>query len=274
MRPSSGKFYLTALLVALSVFALSFTARTHTRALQIGADVSVVTAPVENVLAIAGHRVAGVVAYVDELLRMRQENAHLRAEVQSLQARLATQTNASGEVGQLKKLLSLKQQNLAHQKTHSALVIGRAPSDWFNTVTINAGSDAGVRRGDPVLGAGGIAGTVVSVAAHTSRVMLLPDPESSVGARVAGSGDAGVLSGTGKPDSLKLEFFSSTVNVKRGDVVVTSGLGNTGLPAGLPLGQVMSVHRGDFGLVVDGVVQPYVNFNRLDTVLVVIGPSS
>ncbi|HQJ51825.1 MAG TPA: rod shape-determining protein MreC, partial [Anaerolineae bacterium] len=53
------------------------------------------------------------------------------------------------------------------------------------------------------------------------------------------------------------------------DIVLTSGIGGT-FPKRLVIGQVVSVHGSDVEMFLEIVVQSAVNFDRLESVLVIL----
>ena len=119
-----------------------------------------------------------------------------------------------------------------------ARVIGRSADHWWQQMTLNRGSADGVEEQSMVMAASGLVGQVVDTTPHTSRVLLLTDANSRVGVVVNGGRIAGVLQGSGSSTGV-VEFFTKTVPIKKGDLVMTSGLSSRFLP-NLPVGKVLS----------------------------------
>lgn len=194
------------------------------------------------------------------------ENEGLKKDFESvevLQARLAELESANAR---LKDLLQFKEDTPA--KYTAAKVIGRNPSKWFSTVSIALGAADGVQPDAPVVSRSGLIGRVLSVDAKESTVLLLTDPESGVGATVEGSRDYGVVLGGNGPDTLLMQFFSRDAAVAPGDRVVTSGIGSK-FPAGILIGEVVSVYVPKPGLVKEATVKPAADMNHLEEVMVV-----
>jgi len=149
-----------------------------------------------------------------------------------------------------------------------AEVVGRNPDNWLNMATINKGSADGVSVDDSVVTSLGLVGRVTKVTRTTATVMLMLDADSGVGGLVQRSRDAGVVVGQpGGGQTIRMKLFPRDPDVKAGDVIVTSGLGSF-FPKGLPIGKVISVSKGEYGLVKVADIQPFVNFDRLEEVLV------
>jgi rod shape-determining protein MreC len=99
-----------------------------------------------------------------------------------------------------------------------------------------------VRLGYPVIGPGGLVGEVVTVRHHTSAVRLLTDGKSEIGVTFGHQQEA-TLVGEGANRSLQVEYVPTTATVKRGELIVTSGLQGAAFPPGIPVARVSSVHR-------------------------------
>ncbi len=263
------RLYLAVVLVLALVFLESVTVHPRLSVSRVSGVVNTVLLPLEFGTHSAVQWVAGVVYSVGGAFSAEQENIQLRTQVARLQSQVASLQAVQGQNQRLKKLLKLRQGTLKKFHTLAAPVVGRSPVNWLDQIVIAAGSNQGIKYGDPVLSYGGMVGRVIAVGGQSSTVMLLPDPESAIGAMVARSGDAGVLEGNGEASTLKMQFFAAGANVRRGDLIVTSGLDGT-LPPGVPLGRVTATGQGDFGLVHQADVAPLANLDRLDTVLVVL----
>jgi rod shape-determining protein MreC len=151
----------------------------------------------------------------------------------------------------------------------AAQVVARNPNNWFSTVTLNRGANHGVRRDMVVVTAQGLVGRVSEVAPQTAKVMLITDPESGVGGLIQRSRDTGVVLGqTGDRARVIMKLFSPESAPLVGDKVITSGLGMV-FPKGLSIGEVVSVETGDYGLVRYVEIEPAVDLDRLEEVLII-----
>jgi rod shape-determining protein MreC len=263
------RLYLAAVLVLALVFLESVTVHPRLAVSRLSGVVNSVLLPLELGTHSAVQWTAGAVDAVGGAFSAERQNGALRAQVSRLEAQVASLQAVQGQNSRLKQLLKLRDNSLKRFHTLAAPVVGRSPVNWLDQIVIAAGSAEGVKYGDPVLSYGGMVGRVIAVGGQSATVMLLPDPESAIGAMVARSGDAGVLDGNGEASTLKMQFFAAGANVRRGDLIVTSGLDGT-LPPGVPLGRVTATGQGDFGLVHQADVAPLANLDRLDTVLVVL----
>ncbi len=121
-----------------------------------------------------------------------------------------------------------------------APIVGRSADHWWQQVTLGRGSKDGIKVGFIVMGHGGLVGRVVSVTPNSSRVLLISDPTSRVGAVVSRSRSMGFIRGQGSNRAV-MQFFDKVPDVRSGDVVSTSSVSQL-FPSGLPLGRVESVN--------------------------------
>ncbi len=198
-------------------------------------------------------------ARLDELER---ENAELRAQ-------LRTSELARNRAAELDALLRIA--GAGQYRTVPAQVIAVGPAQGFaSTATIDAGEIDGLRPEMTVLNGDGLVGRVKSVTRTTALVVLLKDATSSVGARLEGSMDLGILTGDGT-DTLALRVLDPQVTIAADDRVVTFGSsGGSPYVPGVPIGAVSRVESTPGQLVRLATVKPYVDFSALDLVGVVI----
>lgn len=123
--------------------------------------------------------------------------------------------------------------------TITAPVVGRSADRWWHQITLGKGSEDGIQVGYTVMGIGGVVGRVIQITPHTSRVLLVSDAISRVGATVSRNRNLGYVRGKDS-QTLMMQFFTKVADVKPGDEIVTSPLSNL-YPPGLPLGRVKSV---------------------------------
>lgn len=147
-------------------------------------------------------------------------------------------------------------------------VVGQEPNPYLRYITINVGQADGVAVGMPVVTGGAVlVGRVVETGPHTSKVRLVTDTGHSVAAMLQQSRATGLL--VGQADgSLRMIYIPQEDTVQVGDVVLTSGLGGA-FPRGLVLGQVTQVVKQDFALFQEAIVNPAVDYRRVELTLVV-----
>jgi len=165
----------------------------------------------------------------------------------------------------LRNLLDF-QKNITEQAV-AAEVIGKDPSTWFKTVVIDKGKADGLTKGLPVVMPQGIAGQVIETANHYSKVMLIIDRNSAVDALVQRTRARGVLKGE-STDQCRLDYVLRKKDVRIGDIIVSSGADGV-YPKGLRIGRVSDVIEHDGDIFHEVFLTPFVDFEKLEEVLVV-----
>lgn len=118
-----------------------------------------------------------------------------------------------------------------------AELIGVDPNPEHQEVVIDKGVSDGVFVGQPVLDARGLMGQVVEVSHFSSRVLLISDQTHSVPVQVLRSNLRLIAQGTGIDQQLELLHVNSTADIRVGDQLLSSGLGDR-FPVGYPVGVV------------------------------------
>lgn len=168
------------------------------------------------------------------------EVRQLEAQNQRLYNQLAAMGHIVEENQELRQLLQLKMPT-AYNKV-SAEVILRAPHQWYETLVIDQGFEAGLAVNQVVVNGNGVVGKLIEVTAKTSRVQLISHPESMVSCLIGKSNVPGVLTGRYRQKPAHLRYLQNFAKLHSGDPVVTSGLGGV-YPAGLVLGTIKTLRK-------------------------------
>jgi rod shape-determining protein MreC len=193
-----------------------------------------------------------------------------QAELADLRARLAAPDADRARLAELEALFGLVSRT-GHQVVAGTVVA--VDRSGGQSATIDRGSDDGLARDQAVITGSGLAGRVVATTGGTAVVRFLSDAQSAVGARLPGTGEAGIVRGTGRPGVLEMELIDPVVEVAAGDPVVTYGSpGAAPFPPGLLIGTVLD--PGDPAsprrIVTIGPAAP---MSRADVLAVVVEPA-
>jgi len=207
---------------------------------------------------------------VTHLGRTRNQIEKLRSDNAKLRAALLNRKNADAQLLKLKSILDLA--GTAGYKILNARVISQGSSQSFSqTITIDLGTNAGIKKNMTVLAETGIAGVVKEVYSHTALIMLATDPAFRVGVRIAGSQQIGILSGRGSRSG-RLQLLDNQTTVKVGDVLLSRGsVANRPFVPGVPVGYVTAVDNSAGAIAQSATVHLYTNFATLGVVAVVVG---
>jgi len=202
--------------------------------------------------------------------RLEKENRALRREVIGKEA--ALRDNA-----ELRRIVGLDREvGVDAYQPVSARVIGRNPTLWYATLTVDKGSSAGVHLNDPVIDGDGLVGRVSNVTGDAAVVTLITDHTSGVSAMINESGVNGVVvPALGNPNDLLLKYVARGSRVFRGQRVVTTGTTSSKFdslfPEGVPIGEVTRVDIDPGTLFQNVHVRPYAHLRSLDFVQILTG---
>lgn len=267
-RSRRMRFLLVLLITtSLVLITIDFRSKGDSPLDAVGRFVVTVLSPIQEGLAKIGRPIGNFVRGFTEVPSLRARVEALDRENAALQAQIEQQTDVFRENRSLRRLLGLRDR--LDLETVSAQVIGIGPSNFERTLFIDRGTSDGVRLGMPVIGGAGLVGRVIAAGPSSSEVLLIVDRSSSVAGRLAGSGETGILEGTGGA-TLRFEILNPDARVRKGDRVVTSGYDGGVYPAGVPIGIVTEVPKQQGALSRVVTVRPFVNFTGLDYLLLVV----
>jgi rod shape-determining protein MreC len=208
-------------------------------------------------------RLGGALSSRDVLIK---ENLNLKADQLRLRAQVQRLLALELENNQLKALMSSSVE--VQGKVLIAQLLAVATDPFVNQVVLNKGSTDNVYIGQPVLDANGVMGKVIQVSPLTSRVLLINDRHSGIPVQVARNGIRAIAVGDAFTGQLRLMHVPQTADVRSGDMLITSGLGDQ-FPEGYPVGQVTSVEK-DPGLQFATIlIEPSAHLDRSRGVLLV-----
>ncbi len=214
-----------------------------------------------------GHQLRAYVtprsSLLSEIDRLRQDNHRLR--VRDFQALEVFRENR-----RLRQMVQWK--GAQPWDLRLAKVIIDDPANWWRSVSLDIGSDDGIKVDDPVLSVQGLVGKVISVSGGRSKVALLGDPSCRVAAVLGNSGHGGIVTPSGQGAInrriVELKHLPSEADLAPGAEVLTSGAGGV-FPSGIPIGRLIDSQSYDFGLYSGARIRLRADLDRLDYVWVI-----
>ena len=267
----SPKRFWALLFVLVSLFCLIlFAARGRFQAPIASQTVSLILSPFQQAVSWVGSELDFVTSNIWEIVTVHEQNKMLRNEVNQLRQQNLQASDFAAENARLRELLGYKQAATQFDLV-AARVIGRESATWSSMVVINKGLGDGVDKDMAVVTEKGLVGRVVEAGPNSSKVQLILDPRSSVGTLVqrAESRVTGIVVGDmDNPTMPNMENIPKTADVQEGDLIITSGYGGV-FPKGLPVGLVTTLENDDGGLLKIAVLEPAVDFQKLEDVAVI-----
>jgi rod shape-determining protein MreC len=215
---------------------------------------------------------AGFFENIDELRQVYEQNKILKARLDEY-AELNVEVKAlRSENKQLRAVLEKTDDpDLSDYTIHQASVIARSPDRWNEQVTINKGSQDGIKKNMAVITAQGLIGKIDTANPFSATVQLVSnlDRANLISAVVQEKGIHGMIEGYDpEKKSLLLKNIEIEAELEKGETVVTSGYGGV-FPAGLIIGKVQEVNPDSYGLQNTAYVEPAANLYDFYHVMVV-----
>lgn len=197
---------------------------------------------------------------------LKKENRKLKQDLSKEKTKNQQFVGAVSENEKLSKLLELNS-SLDVKKTTARVVTG-APSNFESTIQIDRGKSDGIMVGDAVIEGNGLVGRIIEASSTRSTVLLLSDSTSGVGVRNSRTSVVGIAQGESSNEELDMEFVAPDADIKKGDLVVTSGLQEGRFPANIPVATVKSVGKDPSGLSNSIILKPLVKLSEVSVVSV------
>jgi rod shape-determining protein MreC len=234
-----------------------------------------------NPFQVAGERIArpfqDAYDWGSELATAKDARDRLEAEVQSLQQQVIGLQTAAQENARLRELLGyVEGARLPSGYTPVVTrVLAQPSSAYEQEIVVAAGENEGVKTDSPVVTQDGLVGIVTAVSADAARVTLLTDQSIAVSAYDVKTNAAGIVHPSSSAGSgLVLDRVPKELVVSEGDIIATAGWRSGELeslyPREIPIGRVTSVGLQDIDLFQRIQVTPFVNFDALADVIVLV----
>lgn len=198
--------------------------------------------------------------------RLVAENRELRGESLRQRARLQLLASLEAENARLRALLE-SPARVAH-RVQVAEILAVDLDPYRHRIALNRGQHSGVYMGQALLDAEGIVGQVIRVDPLGSEAILISDPSHATPVELTRNGLRTVALGLGDVTRMDLPFLPNSADIRVGDLLVSSGLGDA-FPSGYPVARVTRVERRPGEPFARVEAEPTAALNRTRQVLLV-----
>lgn len=159
-----------------------------------------------------------------------------------------------------------------------AKVVAKSPQNFYRTLIVNRGKESGIDKWMSVVAYQDnikcVVGKVIDVQRYSARIQPLIEQSSYTGAMMKDSRYSGILVGQSPLSEYSLlQYINRRTEINYGDIVVTSGMGGV-FPKGIMIGEIVSVSKKRYGIFQEALVNPYVDFGRLEEVYIITKKAS
>jgi rod shape-determining protein MreC len=253
------------ILTSFTLITIDYRAGEGTVLAGLRSGANAVFGPVQRAVTSVVRPVGNALSSLGDLGSLREDIARLEGDNEDLRNQLRQVDDQRRRLEETEQLLGLAGRGRLKIVAARVVAIGGGPFE--STVTIDAGKNDGIVKGQTVVNGDGLVGRVLTVGPWTSTVLMADDATFEVGVQLAANGEAGLLRGDGRRPML-LTLLNQDASVQKGQAVVT-GADGTFVP-GIPIGVVAKVERRPGSLTVTVEVTPYVTYSSVDTVGIII----
>jgi rod shape-determining protein MreC len=257
---------LAILCILLIVLSFKFSNRFAAVKTMVGNVVS----PMQRGINTVGTAISDKMELLASKKSLLEENTKLKDEIDQLSYANKVLTGENSELENYRQLYDLDKKYPDYPKV-AAKVISRDGNNWFDVFYIDKGKEDGVDVDMNVISGNGLVGIVSEAGKHYAKVRAIIDDKSSVSAMFEKTGETCIVKGNMESiynGYIDVQMISNSAEVEEGDEIVTSHISDKYLQ-GISVGYVKDVTEDSSGLTKTAHLEPVVNFDQLETVLVI-----
>lgn len=255
----------TCLLLICTLFTLG---RKHNATLLDNAIGFVIT-PLQSIATDVGDWVSTQIASVRNKTDLNEQNATLKERVKQLESENKRLSLYEEENKKLSELLKMAQKYPDYD-TMGTQIIAKDPGNWYDIFMIDKGRKDGLATNMVITSYDGLVGKIIETGYGYAKAQSILDSRSSVSAISLRTGDIGVVKGEYSlmdAGLCRMEYIDADAEIMEGDEIVTSSFSS--YPPGISIGKVTEIKTDANGLTKYAIIEPFVDFKHLDTVLVI-----
>ena len=256
----------TFLLLVCALFTLG---RKHNATILDNAIGFVIT-PLQKIATDVGDWVNKQASSLQNQTDIAAENETLKERVRQLESENKRLSLYEEENKKLSSLLKTAQKYPEYD-TMGAQIIAKDPGNWYDIFMIDKGRSDGLATNMVITSYEGLVGKIIETGYGYAKAQSILDSRSSVAAISLRTGDIGVVKGEYSlmdAGLCRMEYIDAEAEIMEGDEIVTSPHSSI-YPPGLSIGKVTEIKTDANGLTKYAIIEPFVDFKHLDTVLVI-----
>ena len=271
MKPFKNKLAVTIVVLSVAFLGIiTFSIKSNSTIISSG--VGGVISPLQKIVYVVNEKVKESFEFFINFSNVKKENEELSAKNAELENKLVEYDRMKEENTRLREIFNYAQAN-ANYEYLGCNIIGYSGGNISNGYIIDKGLNHGVEKDMVVITSVGLVGKVTKASSNFSIVQTILNENIAVAAMVESTNETtGILQGINDNKNKNLTQLSNIPMdsaIKEGDIILTSGLGSM-YPKGIRIGEVTSVEVDNVGIMKKAVVKPYVDFNKLQELFVIV----
>lgn len=275
LRIFKNKLFLLILFTMIIFIVMGVSSKQESKANWFGNAINITFSPLQKFFSFSGQKIDASLSFFKDISAVKKENQELKARIDQLEKDTKDLEEYKKKNKDLRDALNLKDQFHDYEFI-GANIIAKDPGNWFNIFTIDIGRKDGIVNNCPVITSRGLVGSVYNSGVLSSKVITIIDMDSTVSARISKSREMVRVKGdiTLKDEGLcRMDYISPEADVAVGDTIETSGMGGI-FPKGIVIGKVKEVRQTNNELSRYAIIEPVVDFKRLEEVFVLKSKSN
>lgn len=271
MKPFKNKLAVTIVVLSVAFLGIIiFSLKSNSNIISSG--VGSVISPLQKIIYNANDKLKGSFEFLVNFSKVKQENEELAKKNAELENKLIEYNRMKDENTRLREMFDYSQ---AHENYNylGCNIVGYSGGDISNGYIIDKGINDGVKKDMIVITPAGLVGKVTKSESNYSIVQTILNENIAVASMVESTRETtGILQGATdnkNKNSTILSNIPIDSEIKEGDIILTSGLGGM-YPQEIRIGEVISVDVDSVGIMKKAIVKPYVDFNKLEELFVVV----
>ena len=271
MKPFKNKLAVTIVVLSVAFLGIIiFSLKSNSSVISSG--VGSVISPLQKIIYNANDKLKGSFDFFINFSKVKQENEELAAKNAELENKLIEYNRMKEENTTLREMFDYSQANQNYNYL-GCNIVGYSGGNISNGYIIDKGINDGVKKDMIVITPAGLVGKVTKSESNYSIVQTILNENIAVASMVESTRETtGILQGITDSKNKNLTILSNIPidsEIKEGDVILTSGLGGM-YPQEIRIGEVVSVEVDSVGIMKKAIVKPYVDFNKLEGLFVVV----
>ena len=271
MKPFKNKLAVTIVVLSVAFLGIIFLSLKGNSNF-ISSGVGSVISPLQKIIYKVNDKLNGSLDFLINFSNVKQENQELREKNAELENKLVEYNRMKDENIQLRSMFDYSQANQNYNYL-GCNIVGYSGGNISNGYIIDKGTNDGLKKDMIIITSVGLVGKITKADTNFSIVQTIMNENIAVAAMVESTRQTtGILQGGVDSKNEKLVTLSNIPmdsEIKEGDVILTSGLGGM-YPKEIRIGEVISIDLDSVGLMKKALVRPYVDFDKLDGVFVVV----
>lgn len=271
MKPFKNKLAVTIIVLSVAFLGIIiFSIKSGSNGISSG--VGAVVTPLQKIVYNVNNKIKGSFDFLLNFSKVKQENEELKLQNAELENQMVEYSKLKDENDRLREILNFKDSKSNYDYV-GCNIVGYSGGNLSQGYIVDRGTNDGIEKDMIVIGYQGLVGKVTEAESNYSIIETILNENIAVSVMVESTRETtGILRGVkeNKNENLvKIYNLPIDSQIKEGDVILTSGLGMI-YPKEIRIGEVVSVSTDNVTVMKNAVVKPYVDFNKLEELFVVI----